>query len=132
VQEETTDPTSAESSPTAESDPVVVRGSVTYRERMMLPGDATVTVRVEDVSLADGPAVLLAEEVLTDVGAPPYPFELSVDRAGFDERARPSVRVRIEVDGELWMVSDTTVPVVTHGAPTHVEIVVVSVPRRRQ
>lgn len=41
-----------------------VTGTVTYRERIALPPGATVTVRLQDVSRADAPAEVLAEEMI--------------------------------------------------------------------
>ena len=41
-----------------------VTGSVTYRERIALPPTAVVQVRLVDVSRADAPAVLIAEQVI--------------------------------------------------------------------
>ena len=39
----------------------VVNVTATYRERIMLPPGHVLTVRVEDVSLADAPAKIIAE-----------------------------------------------------------------------
>ena len=41
-----------------------VTGSVTYRERIALPPSAVVTVKLLDVSRADAPAELIAEQVI--------------------------------------------------------------------
>jgi putative lipoprotein len=106
----------------------MVTGSVTYRERMALPPGATVTVRLQDVSRADAPAEVLAEQVIVPTTQVPIPFALRYDPARIDARHRYSVSARIEVDGKLWFMSDTHNGVLTDGGPTEVEVVVRRVP----
>ena len=48
-----------------------VTGSVLYRERIMLPPTATVTVTLADTSLMDAPAKVIDTQVLTG-GSPPW------------------------------------------------------------
>lgn len=105
-----------------------VTGSVMYRERLALPPGAKVTVRLQDVSRADAPAEVLAEQVIVPTTQVPIPFALRYDPARIDARHRYSVSARIEVDGKLWFVSDTHNGVLTQGAPAEVEVVVQRVP----
>jgi putative lipoprotein len=105
-----------------------VTGSVMYRERMALPPGAKVTVRLQDVSRADAPAEVLAEQVIEPTTQVPIPFVLRYDPARIDARHRYGVSARIEVDGKLWFVSDTYNGVLTQGAPAEVEVVVQRVP----
>lgn len=107
-------------------------GTVTYRERMMLRPDAFVTVRLQDVSRQDVPALLLAEQNIKAQGkAVPIPFTLEYDPARIDERYTYSVRAEIRDGmGQLLFTTDTLHPVLTRGAPMdNVEIVLVSVAR---
>ena len=91
-----------------------ITGTVGYRERIMLPADAVVTVRLQDVSLADAPAVLLAEQVIETNGAQvPYAFELSYDENDIKPNHRYSVSARIEVHGKLRFITDTMNAVIT-------------------
>jgi putative lipoprotein len=53
-----------------------VAGSVTYRERMMLPPTAVVEVTLEDVSRADAPAIAIASTRIESPGAPPIDYAL--------------------------------------------------------
>ena len=105
-----------------------VTGSVLYRERIMLPPTATVTVTLADTSLMDAPARTLASQVIEGQTAPPFKFALAYDPAAIDPRNVYSVSARIEVDGKLRFITDTHTPVITHGAPTHVEMIAVGVP----
>lgn len=96
-----------------------VTGTVTYRERMMLPPSATVNVQLQDVSRADAAAVVLAEQTITPGGSgPPYAFSLSYDPAQIDERGRYAVRATISDGGQLLFTSTQSYPVITQGSPT--------------
>lgn len=82
-------------------------GTVWHRERIALPDDARVEVRLEDVSVADAPAAVLAEQSIETRGAQvPIPFELRYDRARIDPRGRYAVRASIlSADGTLLFTS---------------------------
>ena len=103
--------------------PGVVSGTVTYLQRMALPPTAVIDVQLQDVSKADAPATLIAEQKITAEGKQvPIPFELKFDPAKIDEKHQYAVSARITVEGQLWFVSDTTYPVVTQGHPSKVDL----------
>jgi putative lipoprotein len=78
---------------------------------------------LQDVSKADAPAALIAEQKITAEGKQvPIAFELKFDPAKIDEQHKYTVSARISVDGQLWFVSDTTYPVVTQGHPSNVAL----------
>ncbi|HET9223160.1 MAG TPA: YbaY family lipoprotein, partial [Roseiflexaceae bacterium] len=106
-----------------------VTGEVLYRERIALPTSAIVTVRLEDVSLADAPAVVIAEQRIEPMGkGPPYPFELAYDLAKIDERFNYAVRAEITDGDKLLFTTTERYPVITQGNPTSgIQIVVKSV-----
>lgn len=102
-----------------------VTGSVTYRERIALPPSAVVTVKLVDVSLADAPAVLIAEQVIATAGRQvPFEFALAYDASRIQPAHTYAVQVRIEDGGKLLFISDTVNRVITRDAPTHLDIVV--------
>ena len=103
-----------------------VTGTVVKRDRMALPPGAVITIRLQDVSRADAPAIVLDEQVITTAGEQmPIPFALSYDPAAIDERFTYQVHVRVEVDGQLWYITKTMHNVITRGAPTEgVEVLV--------
>ena len=105
-----------------------VTGSVLYRERIMLPPTATVTVSLADTSLMDAPAKVIDTQVLTG-GSPPYKFTLNYDPVQIVANHTYTVSARIEVDGKLRFITDTHTPVITRGAPNHVEMIAVGVPQ---
>lgn len=105
-----------------------VTGTVTYRERIALPLDAVITVQLQDVSLADAPAVVVGEQVIPAEGRQvPIPFAIPYDPAQIQPGRSYSLAARIEDGGgKLQFISDTRVPVLGDGAPPeNVEIVVV-------
>jgi uncharacterized lipoprotein YbaY len=121
----------AQAAPTVTAAPAaaysgVMTGTVTYRVRSALPEDAVVRVTLEDVSRADAPATVLAQqEIVTGGKQVPIPFELKYDPAGIEERSTYAVRARIEIGGKLAFTSTTVNQVLTRGNPaTGVEVLV--------
>lgn len=87
--------------------PLVVRGHVSYRERIAFPGNAVVTVEIRDLERADDAAQIVASQVIGDALGSPVEFEIPIDRSVLTPRRRVGVAARIEVDGELWWISDS-------------------------
>ena len=112
------------------SDSAAITGVVTYHQRIALPDDAVVTVKIQDVSLMDVAAKVIGEQVIkTDGAQVPIPYEVPYNPNAIDERHTYSMSARIEDStGKLLFISDTTNPVITHDNPSDdVEIVVVPV-----
>lgn len=99
-----------------------VTGTATYLQRMMLPPDATLEVTLQDISRADAPADVIATFRATDLGAPPFAFELEYDPAAIDERMTYGVRATIRRAGKLMMTTTQVYPVLTRGAESEVEL----------
>ena len=95
--------------------------TVTYREKIALPPQGVVViVKVEDVSRADAPAVIIGEQIIENPKHQvPIPFEIEYNPDDIDERYTYAMRVRIEVDGELWFINTTRHQVITRGFPTN-------------
>lgn len=110
--------------------PTTITGTIIFPAETPAGSAATIIIRLEDVSLADAPAILLASTTLDDVSVPPVAgtavsFALPV--AEFDPRARYTVRVHVDRDGDGRiskgdLVSTTHVPVLTQGGGTDVHI----------
>ena len=74
---------------------------------MALPPTAVIQVQLLDVSLADAPAKVLAEEKITlGERQVPVPFSLTFDPAKIEQNHAYSVSARILVDGQLRFISD--------------------------
>ena len=93
----------------------VIRGTASYRERLMLPPQAVFEARLEDVSRADAPSRVLGQSQITGANSP-IRFEIPYLREMISARSRYSVSARITVDGELWFVNDTLTPVFADAA----------------
>lgn len=95
--------------PPPQAQMVTLSGTVAYRERMALPHDAQVTVRIEDVSLADAPARIIASTTFAAGGRQvPLPFQISYDASLLREGNRYAVSARIlDAEGRLMWVTDT-------------------------
>ncbi|MGC5702272.1 YbaY family lipoprotein [Pseudomonas sp. NFXW11] len=80
-------------------------GEVFYLQRIALPPSATLSVSLQDVSLADAPALVLAEQRGPVKGQVPLPFHLRYDPAQVKPGHRYSLSARIEVDGKLMFIT---------------------------
>ncbi|KQW79669.1 YbaY family lipoprotein [Brevundimonas sp. Root1279] len=109
-------------------DTTQVHVSVSYRERIMLPPGHVVSVRVEDVSRADAPAVVVGEaSMTTGERGPPYELTVDVPTNRIDPRLEYAVRAEIrEPGGALRFTTDTRHSVLTRGAPDRAEIMLVA------
>ena len=106
-----------------------VSGTLDYRERIALSPEAVATITLEDVSLADAPAKVIAKQELVNPGAPPIAFELEFPRSAIDERMSYSVRAQIHDRGRLMFTTDTHAPVLTRGGGDTAELALISVTR---
>jgi putative lipoprotein len=100
-----------------------VTGTVVWRERIMLPPQTKVIVRLQDVSLADAPAKLISEAVIP-AQVPPVAFSLGYDPAKIQPSTRIAVSARVEVDGRLRFVSNSHIAVINGGPTQGVEVLV--------
>lgn len=109
----------------AQADNAQLTGSVSYHERMALPPDAVINVQLIDASVADVAAQTIADVMINAEGRQvPVPFTLTYDPAKIDPAHRYSVRATIRSgDGMLMFSSTQAYPVLTHGAPAKVNLI---------
>lgn len=103
-----------------------VTGTATYRERIAVPEGATLYVELQDISLADAPAVTLAAQRYALTGVPTE-FELSFDDALIRDGMTYAVSGSIYQGDQLLFTTDTVHPVLTHGAGDQTDLVLVQV-----
>ena len=78
----------------------MVTGTVAYRERMALPPDAVVEVRLSDVSRQDVAAPVIAETTILPEGRQvPIPFELRYDPGKIEPNRVYALRATIRSAG---------------------------------
>lgn len=100
-----------------------VTGTVAYRERISLPPNATLTVQLVDVSLADAPATVIAEQTIDTAGRqPPFAFELPYDATTIQPNGSYAVQARITAAGQLLFATTTRYAVITRGNPTAIDV----------
>jgi putative lipoprotein len=100
-----------------------VWGTVSYRERMAMPENALLTVQMQDVSLADAPAKVIAEQKIEFAGKQvPLAFELHYDASRIDRKHTYSVSARITVGGRLRFLNTRAYRVITGGNPAKVDL----------
>lgn len=98
--------------PPALSSFVDISGSVAYRQRIALPPDAILTIKVQDTSRADAKARTLAEQTIELAGQQvPIAFNLVVDRDLIGKKSRITLSARIERAGKLLFINDKAYPV---------------------
>ncbi len=102
---------------------------VLYREKIMLPRKATISVTLSDVSKMDAAADVIARKSILPEGPPPYSIPLEYNASRIDPKHRYSVSARIEENGRLLFISDTHIDPFAVPAGEPVEILVRSVER---
>lgn len=101
--------------------PGELTGSVSWLQRLLPPPGSELTVELVE----DGTAGrVLAEQRQTRLGAPPWRFRLEFDPARIDAAHRYAVRARVAFDGRTRYANRLDYPVLSHGAPAHVDVIV--------
>jgi putative lipoprotein len=92
-----------------------VSGTVTCRERIALPPDATLVVTLEDVSRAEAP-VLIAEQTIETRGRqPPFAFELRYKGEAINPQRVYQVSAQVLFRDRAMLIPDPTQLVLTRG-----------------
>jgi putative lipoprotein len=105
--------------PNAEAEAASISGTVAYRERIALPPQAQVEVKLVDISLMDAPSTTIAEIVIEPKGQVPIPFTISYDAALIQAGRTYALQARITADGRLIFITDQIYPVMaTDDGPT--------------
>lgn len=97
-----------------------VSGKVLLREPRELSTEAKLDVRVVDVAQ---PGLVLAQTTVSPANEPPIAFSMPIDVAKVDPRRTYAVEAML-IDGERRYLPVLQHPVLTHGAPSVVDIIV--------
>jgi L,D-transpeptidase YcbB len=92
-----------------------ITGTVTYRERIALPPEATVRVRLVEVGPRGALGRVIAERVAPPLGQPPFAFALPYDRKTLSNSRNYAVDARIQLGDQDWFVPTRTYFVLTSG-----------------
>ena len=104
-----------------------ITGTVTYRERMALGPTAQLNIQLQDVSLADVAATIIAEKTISDFGQVPIRFELEYDPTKIEQRNTYVLRAVIRDNGKMLFTTDTAYPVITRDNINSAEIMLIRV-----
>ena len=108
-----------------------ISGTVALRAPAVLLPGTQLRVTLNETSRADAPAEFVAEATVPDVTKMPAAFRIRYDPRAIDPKLVYTLRARLERFDQLLFVNDAQVPVLTHGAPSRAEIVVVPARGRR-
>ncbi|MGM0637687.1 MAG: YbaY family lipoprotein [Pseudomonadota bacterium] len=95
-----------------------VTGQVIVDAGVAPPPDATLEVVLEDISQPGRAAERLGEQVVEDVGPPPYAFHIAYDPQRIDSRHSYRVAARLYDGDALLFVTDQVHQVITRGFPS--------------
>jgi putative lipoprotein len=107
--------------------PRAVSGTATYRERIALPPDAALTVRLGVMAGNEVGSHLIAEQIVSPAGAVPIAFALRFDSTDAPQGAALGLDATITADGETLFRTAQAIPLPANDGP--VEIVMVSAGR---
>ena len=125
-------PQAGNPAPAAASSFIDISGSVSYLQRIALPPDAVLIIRIQDTARAGAPARTLAEQRIELAGQQvPIAFQTTIDRDLIGKRARVTVSARIESRGKLLFINDRSYPALNKGQPDHVAIQLKQVSRAK-
>lgn len=111
--------------PASQPGAVTLTGTVAYRERIALPADSRLIVTISDVSLADAPAVTIAQTQIATAGQQvPISFALSYEPARIEPGRVYAVSARIlDGRGRLAWITDTRHPLPPPGQGIQLNLV---------
>ena len=103
-----------------------ITGSAGYRERIALPSDAVLNVKLLDVSRQDTAATVMSSQRYA-MNAVPQDFTLSFDPKLIQQTMRYSVTATIEVDEKVLFRTTSNNPVLTQDAGQSIELLLMKV-----
>lgn len=109
----------------------MLMGTVNYIERMALPPNATVHVQLVDISLADAPAQVIAEDRITGATGSPIPYRLRFDQTLIKPRRTYALQARIS-EGDNLMFINTVRHAVFAGGRNNTRILVQRVEQQQR
>lgn len=112
-------------------DTQTLSGTVSYRQRIALPPNATLRLRLLDVSRADAPATTVTQKTVPITGQVPIPFELTYRPETIQPQHTYILDARILVGGRVRWIPAQRTAVITGGKPTQVNILLRPASSRR-
>jgi putative lipoprotein len=108
-----------------------VSGTIVYRERMALPPDAAIEVKLQDVSGTNEKPNTIAETVFGSGGKQvPIPFQLAYNTSDINPAHKYQVQANIRVNGKLLFTGVIPYLVITQGNPSQVALLLERAPEK--
>ena len=104
--------------------PVTVGGDVTYREGIELPANASLTVKLLDISQPSPAIIVQAVSPIPSRGQIPIQFKLNYDDSLLRSDQAYGIEANIIANGQLWFRNETPVPFSAPGALGPLTVVV--------
>ncbi|MGW8249862.1 MAG: Gmad2 immunoglobulin-like domain-containing protein [Anaerolineales bacterium] len=102
-----------------------VIGQVDSQPQVELPAGTIATITLADVSLADVPAVTIAEQIIPDPQAFPFPYTVVYDPQDINPANSYAIGVRItDASGNLLFINTSAYQVITRDNPSRVDVMV--------
>jgi len=118
----------AQTQPATNAPVTAVMGTVDLREPAPLAPDAVLVVELQDTSRADAPAPVISQQSMRLEGLkPPYSFKLPVEPSRLNPASQYTVTSRITQGNQLIFINDTVHPVLTRGAGSKADMMLVRV-----
>jgi putative lipoprotein len=95
----------------AAADELSISGEITYRERIALPADSILHLRLVDTGRLDAPAIVEAEAAIATPGRVPLTFTLRFDESLIQADRSYAIAAEITSAGALWFSSFSPHPV---------------------
>lgn len=95
-----------------------VNGTVSYRERLILPADSLIVVRLEDVTKGQAYPVVISEQRIMPNSAAPTTYSLPYDYGSINPNATYVVNAHIEQGGRVLFRNSKVYQVLTKTAPS--------------
>lgn len=102
-----------------------VNGTVSYRERLILPADALIVVRLDDITRGQAYPAVVSEQRIIPNSAGPTTFSLPYEYGSINPNATYVVNAWIEQGGRILFRNNKVYQVLTKTAPSsgiHVEL----------
>lgn len=108
-------------------DKPLVSGEISFEETSKPVSNATIYIRLEDVSRADAASTLITEEVLQDVSLLGDRLKFNLYGEISDAKADYNVQVHVDIDGDGQVsqgdyITMESYPVLTWGHPSQVSV----------
>ena len=105
------------------ADTAAISGTVTYRQRIALPTNAVIKVKLLDITHPETQPVVIAEQSYNlGLRQVPVPFSLPYDPEKINPKRAYSLSAKITVDNQVWFATETPNPVLTEGKPSHADL----------